>query len=137
MRKYLLLFLTFSTLTHFAHAEEESSGKWNFQIAPYAWLAGQEGKVATLPGLPPADIDVNFYDDILGNINWAGMLVGEARRGRYGLVADIVYTDIETEDPAPYGVLYSAEDSQPLSVIAIWMSTMKTRIFFTTLPKMV
>jgi len=114
----LFLGLLCSCLFAFAaHAEEKSSEKWNFQIAPYAWLAGQKGKVATLPGLPPADIDVNFYDDILGNINLAGMLIVEARRGRYGLVADIVYTDIETDDPTPYGVLYSAVESQTKSWI--------------------
>jgi len=43
-----------------AQAESKSEDKWHFQIAPYAWLAGQNGKVATLPGLPPADVDVDF-----------------------------------------------------------------------------
>jgi hypothetical protein len=45
------------------------------------------------------------------------MLVGEARKGRYGLVTDIVYTDIEMGDPTPYGILYSAVDSRTKS----WM----------------
>ena len=72
-----------------AYADVNSSDKWEFQIAPYAWLAGQEGKVATIPGLPPTDIDVDFYEDILGNINGALMLVGEARKGRYGMVIDV------------------------------------------------
>jgi len=94
-----------------------SADQWEFQLAPYAWLAGQNGIVATLPGLPPADVDIDFYDDIWGNINLAGMLVGEARKGRFGLFADIVYTDIEMEDPVPYGILYSAVDSQTKS----WM----------------
>ena len=59
-----------------AHAETDEKDTWRFQVAPYAWLAGQKGTVATLPGLPPADIDVNFYDDVLGNINGALFLVG-------------------------------------------------------------
>ena len=100
-----------------AQAESQSDGKWHFQIAPYAWLAGQKGTVATLPGLPPADIDVDFYDDIWGNINLAGMLVGEVRKGRLGLFADIVYTDIEMEDPTPLGIFYSAVTSRTKS----WM----------------
>jgi len=45
------------------------------------------------------------------------MMVGEVRKGRLGLFADIVYTDIETNDPTPYGILYSAVDSQTKS----WM----------------
>jgi hypothetical protein len=116
----ILLFcslLFFQTFSFSAHADATSSDQWEFQLAPYAWLAGQNGKVATLPGLPPADIDIDFYDDIWGNINLAGMLVGEARKGRYGLFMDIVYTDIEMDDPAPYGILYSAVDTQTKS----WM----------------
>ena len=100
-----------------AHAEPAGSEKWNFQLAPYAWLAGQKGTVATLPGLPAADIDVDFYDDVLGNIKGAFMLVGEARKGRLGVLMDIVYTDIEMEDPTPLGILYSTLTSRTKS----WM----------------
>ena len=116
----ILLFcslLFFQILPFSASADPSSSDQWEFQLAPYAWLSGQNGTVATLPGLPPADVDVDFYDDIWGNINLAGMLVGEARKGRYGLFMDIVYTDIEMEDPVPYGILYSAVDTQTKS----WM----------------
>ncbi len=77
------------------------SDSWEFHLAPYAWLAGLDGSVATLPGLPPADIDIDFYDDILGNINGAFMLVGEARKGRFGMTMDLVYTDIETDSAIP------------------------------------
>jgi len=100
-----------------AHAESNGSDKWSFQIAPYAWLAGQKGTVATLPPLPPADIDVDFYDDILGNIKGALMLVGEARKGRFGVVMDVAYTDIEMEDPTPLGIFYSAVNSRTKSWI--------------------
>ena len=110
-------FLFFQTFSFSAHADATSGDQWEFQLAPYAWLAGQNGKVATLPGLPPADIDIDFYDDILGNINFAGMLVGEARKGRYGLFTDLVYTDIEMEDSTPLGIFYSSMISQTKS----WM----------------
>ena len=110
-------FLFFQTFSFSAYADPTSGDQWEFQLAPYAWLSGQNGTVATLPGLPPADVDVDFYDDIWGNINLAGMLVGEARKGRFGLFMDIVYTDIEMEDPTAYGILYSAVDTQTKS----WM----------------
>jgi hypothetical protein len=93
------------------NAESSSSNKWEFQLAPYAWLAGQKGEVATLPGLPKADIDYDFYDDIAGNIKGAFFLVGGARKGRYGLVADIAYTDVEIEDATP-GPLFSSLKSR-------------------------
>lgn len=87
-----------------ASAESSSDGGWQFQLAPYAWLAGQNGTVATLPGLPPADVDIDFWDDILGNINGAIFLVGEARKDRYGILMDVAYVNIEIDDAslAPY-----------------------------------
>jgi hypothetical protein len=90
-----------------AYAQSDPADRWEFQLAPYSWLAGQEGTVATLPGLPAADIEVDFWDDVLGNINGALMLVGEARKGRYGVVMDIVYNDIESKDSTP-GPLFSS-----------------------------
>jgi hypothetical protein len=113
----LLLYgvLSFQMLSIFAYAGPTSGDKWEFQLTPYFWLTGQKGTVATLPGLPPADIDIDFYDDIRGNINFAGMLVGEARKGCYGLFTDIMYTDIEMEDPTPLGIFYSSMISQTKS----------------------
>lgn len=93
------------------HGETDAGDKWQLQLAPYAWLSGQKGRIATQPGLPPSDIDLDFYDDIADGINGAIFLVGEARRGRYGVVADIAYTDIEVDDPTP-GPFYSTLNSR-------------------------
>ena len=83
------------------HGETGISDKWQFHIAPYAWLCGQKGDLATQPGLPASEVDIDFYDDILGNINGSFSLVGEAFKGRYGVVADIDYSDIEDDDATP------------------------------------
>jgi len=114
----MVVFGAFSTIffCFSSYAETTRSDKWNFQLAPYAWLAGQNGKVATLPSLPPADIEVDFYDDILGNINGAIMLVGEARKGRYGVVMDIAYNDIEAEESTS-GPFFSSVESRTKSWI--------------------
>ena len=89
---------------HAANAESQSNNTWQFQLAPYAWLAGQNGTVATLPGLPPADIDIDFWDDISDNINGALFLVGEARKDKFGVFVDVAYVDIESDNatPGPY-----------------------------------
>ncbi len=121
----LLLLMIFSIP---AHAATEDTDTWHFQLAPYGWLAGQNGTVATIPGLPPADIDIDFYDDIIGNINGALFLVGEARKGRYGIVADIAYVDIEIEDPTPgplFTLLTSRTKSWIVSVAGLYRLTEK------------
>ncbi|WP_163336722.1 hypothetical protein [Desulfopila sp. IMCC35008] len=101
-RKLSILLTTFVTLCTFPFQGFASeTEEWRFTIAPYAWLAGQSGTVGTSPGYPAADIDIDFYDDILGNINGAIMLVGDAMKGDFGISADVVYTDIEIGDQTP------------------------------------
>lgn len=101
---------------HVAHAESVKNDSWHFQLAPYAWLAGQKGTVATLPGLPSTDIDIDFWDDIADNINGALLIVGEARKDKFGLFMDIIYSDIE-DDAATPGPLFSAIVSRTKSTI--------------------
>ena len=90
--------------------------RWDYHLAPYAWLAGQKGDVATLSNLPPAEIDIDFWDDVLGNINGALFLVGEARKGRFGAFLDLAYVDIEDET-ATQGPLFSSVSSSTKSWI--------------------
>ena len=69
------------------HAETKTDDAWHFQLGTYGWLSGQKGTLATQPGLPAADVDLDFYDDIAGNINgafasdWGGPQ-GRSWRGR-------------------------------------------------------
>ena len=45
-------------------ASAEDGEDWTFTVAPYLWITGQEGKIATLPPLPPAEVDISFGDDM-------------------------------------------------------------------------
>jgi hypothetical protein len=99
------------------HAESGDDDEWHFQIATYGWLSGQKGTLATLPGLPAADVDIDFFDDIAGNINGSISLIGEVRKGRVGVVADISYSDIE-DDEATSGPLFSDLTSRTKTCLA-------------------
>jgi hypothetical protein len=99
------------------HGETDAGDKWHFQLGTYGWLSGQKGTLATLPGLPAADVDLDFYDDIAGNINGAFALIGEVRKGRLGVVADISYSDIEDDD-ATAGPFFSELTSRTKTWIA-------------------
>ncbi len=39
-----------------------SENAWSFKVLPYIWMSGLTGDVASLPGTPPASIDVSFID---------------------------------------------------------------------------
>lgn len=99
-------------------ASENSDGDWQFQLATYGWLAGQEGSITPINGLSAIDIDLDFWDDIQGNINGAFYLIGDARKGPFGVFADFVYTDIEFEASTP-GSNFSSASSQSKT----WMFT--------------
>lgn len=76
------------------------SSEWSFAVAPYIWAAGLEGDVATFPPAPPAQVDASF-SDIWENLDLAFMATAEARKGRFALLADLVYVRISADAATP------------------------------------
>lgn len=62
---------------------------WEFGIAPYLWLSGIEGTTA-IPPLPAASVDADF-SDIWDNLDFAGFLAFEAKKGRFRSFIDFQY----------------------------------------------
>lgn len=81
---------------------------WSFGFAPYLWAAGMKGEMATLPPAGPAEVDAGF-DDILEDLSFAFMGMGEVRYGRFAVVADIVYVDLEADASTPGPFFSGAE----------------------------
>jgi len=73
-----------------------AAADWEFKLAPYLWFAGLEGTAATIPGLPPGEIDVS-PSQALEDTETALMLMFEARKGRGGLFMDLVYSDVRSD----------------------------------------
>ncbi len=74
-----------------------AAADWEFKLAPYLWFAGLEGTAATIPGLPPAPIDIS-PSKALEDTETALMLAFEARKGRSGLFMDFVYSDVRSDE---------------------------------------
>lgn len=85
----VLVVLATSGMQAFAQDSDAGDG-WTFTISPYLWTAAIEGKAGTLPGLPPADIDQSF-SDIFDDLKFAGMVLGTARKGRFGVSGNVQY----------------------------------------------
>lgn len=78
-----------------AHAGDADEGdSWKVQGAIYLWGAGIEG--TTTEG---DKIDVSF-DDLVEDLEMGYMGTMEARKGRWGLLLDVIYLDVEGEDSA-------------------------------------
>lgn len=94
---------------------------WSFGFAPYLWASGLEGDVATLPPAPPANVDAGF-DDILDNLDIAFMGIGEVRKGRFALVADLIYIDLSNDASTP-GPLFSGADLETQAFIGTFQGS--------------
>ena len=78
-----------------AHARADdtpATAPLELSVTPYLWALALKGD--TRIGRTKADVDASF-DDILDNLNFALMLSLEARKGRFGLLSDTVYGDLE------------------------------------------
>jgi hypothetical protein len=71
-------------------AAAQSAPGWEFQVTPYAWMSGLGGEIGTIPGAPPAEVDLSF-GDILEDLDFAGMLMASARNGPWVVYLDTTY----------------------------------------------
>lgn len=78
---------------------------WSLSISPYVWGAGLEGSVASFPGAPAADVDISF-NDILENLDMAGMAIVQLRYGRVAAYMDLIYTSVSADQETPLGILF-------------------------------
>ncbi len=103
-----------------AAAERDEGGStaddWSFSVAPYFWAAGIEGTTGTLPGLPPAKVDMRFAD-IFDDLQPSGMVFFTASKGRLGFAADLQYVETEAKSHA-LAPLFGQERLRSTSVVA-------------------
>lgn len=76
---------------------------WSFVIEPYLWTMGISGDIG-VKGLPASHVDFD-PKTILQNLRWGVMGKGEVRYGRWGLLGDGFFADLETSQNPP-GPIY-------------------------------
>lgn len=79
-------------------AETPAASPWEFRIQPYGWLTGIDG--TTGPAAFASDVDAGF-DDIFNVLEMAAALQFEARRGRWGIIADAFYAELGSSGTLP------------------------------------
>lgn len=80
-----------------AEAQEAAAGnadRWEFSLTPYVWGTALKGDAGV--GRTEANVDASF-SDILDHLNGALMLSLEARKGRFGILSDTVYANLEDD----------------------------------------
>jgi hypothetical protein len=71
------------------------SGGWKFALEPYIWAAGVDGTVKY--EIPPDGGGAANVGLSLEDLNFALMLSGEARKGDWAILADLVYLDMQND----------------------------------------
>lgn len=69
--------------------------RWTFAVAPYLWAISLDGN-ASAKGID-ADVDVPF-SDALKDLFFGAMLLVDARRGRFGIGVNGVFTRVSPDD---------------------------------------
>jgi hypothetical protein len=78
-----------------AAAEPPPEDRWSFTVAPYLWAISLDGD-ATVAGLG-ADVDAPFSDTVK-DLSFGAMLLLDARRGRFGVGVNGVFTRVTPDD---------------------------------------
>jgi hypothetical protein len=78
---------------------QAAGDRWTFSLMPYLWLPGMDG---TLRYGPPAsggaspNVSVDA-DTLVGALDMAFMITGEARKGRWLIATDVIYLDLSSD----------------------------------------
>ena len=84
-------------------AAAQTSG-WSFALSPYVWLPG----LTTSLDVPQGTIDIETSaSDAVSELDFAFMAALEARKGRWGLIFDLIYGDLASSADTPLGQLWS------------------------------
>jgi hypothetical protein len=77
-----------------SYAQDGSDTGWEFSIVPYGWFIGITGDVTTEG--EKTDVDMSF-SDILDNLDIAGQMQIEARKGRWGIFLQPNYLKVSDD----------------------------------------
>lgn len=80
---------------------------WAFLIEPYLWATALSGTTQISPG-PAVSIN-SSAKSLLQNLDWGVMAMAEARKGRWGILADGFYAEL-SPDVKLGGVFYNSTD---------------------------
>jgi hypothetical protein len=74
--------------------------RWTFAVTPYLWLPNVNGTLKYSPppsgtGAPEVAVGPNDY---LQNLSAVLMLAGEARKGKWSIVSDLIYLDFGSQE---------------------------------------
>ena len=90
-------------LIFFAHSAAAQEADWSYKATLYGWFPGLTASVDTKFGTVEGEASAS---DALQNLDMAFMGTFAAQNNRLGFVADLLYTDLSSTQPSPFGELF-------------------------------
>lgn len=108
MLKFLfsILFISSFLGSGICYAQEGNDDDWEISLAPYLFLSNISGNATVGP--VSGSIDLSF-SDLLKNLEIGGMLHADVRKGRFGLMTDVIYGKLAAATDLSQGANLSAE----------------------------
>ena len=78
---------------------QQAADRWTFSVMPYLWLPGVDGSLRYGPpaaggGSPNVSVD---SDTVLRSLDFAFLISGEARKGRWLVATDFIHLDLSSD----------------------------------------
>jgi opacity protein-like surface antigen len=107
--KHLAMFrrCTAALLILAASPVHAQSNDWSYRATVYGWLSGLSSAIDTPRGTVSTDLS---FSDVFDDLQMAAFATFEARRGNWGYIADLNYTDLGSSRDTPVGVLFSSAE---------------------------
>jgi hypothetical protein len=107
----------FVVLIPIVSTAQSPDNTWQFAITPYFWLPNIDGTLKyNIPpgtgGSPEVGVGPNDY---LENLDFAIMIAGEVRKGRWSVLTDVIYLDFSDEDSKVKSIDFVNRGSNPVS----------------------
>ena len=96
-----------------AQNTSQQSDPWSITLSPYIWFSGLGGEVTGPHGGESFSAD---FGDIFGTMKLSFMGLAEARRGKFSLLTDIMYLNLQQGVPVPGLGAYSGGRARTQSV---------------------
>lgn len=95
--------------------QETAHESWTWRVAPYLWATQIDGSLRA--GNLEADFGADF-GDILDNLDSCALVTVEARKDRFGVLADLIYLGLDIDGEGPGGADADAEVNTKIMQLA-------------------